>query len=518
MALCIFLLSAGLAVFLSWPSLTNYGIYKSDIRQSPHWASYHHDTFQDDDLLVRYGSFNESPLQNLIYYFGTFFLEMITLTKILSVLSFGLGAVLFFYAGLYMHGRETGILMALFFTFFPDQFDWSAGFFSRFWMEPLLLAVLVVLHSQKWRWLMFLLPICGLAYPPSVIIITATLSIFIVIKLFEDRTQALEILKWTSWGAGIVMVFLLAKYFRPAAEIGSMTSGADLRQMPEMYSGGLTIRPYLPVRPVFDELMERAFHPFTVWAGIGYIAVLGPRRMVWHRSWTAMLLASLLCYILADNFFMHLYLPSRYIKHSLAVLLIFWHASCIFRIYQLIPWKTVGFAAILAILGLAAFAYHDDYRQTRNAFDRRRYTPMCEFIRDELPPKILIAGHPEIMDDVTVQGKRSVLCNRKMAHPWFPEYYREISQRTRDTFHAIYGMSPGQINVLYHKYGVNYLVIDSRDFGRNLKKQDIYVRPYNTWILKMIDSRRSFYLKNPPQEAVVYHDRNLKIIRLPLSN
>ncbi|HHH10673.1 MAG TPA: hypothetical protein ENK23_01165, partial [Sorangium sp.] len=80
------LLGALVATYLHWPALTDALIYKSDVRQSPHWAAYHHDSFRADDLLVGYGAFNESPLQNAIYWVGTFVVDFVVLTKVVCVL------------------------------------------------------------------------------------------------------------------------------------------------------------------------------------------------------------------------------------------------------------------------------------------------------------------------------------------------------------------------------------------------------------------------------------------------
>ncbi|NQT97385.1 MAG: hypothetical protein HQ562_06550, partial [Candidatus Marinimicrobia bacterium] len=44
-----------------------------------------------------------------------------------------------FLIGRSLDGLRAGLLIALFFTFFPGQFEYSIGFFSKFWITPLIM-------------------------------------------------------------------------------------------------------------------------------------------------------------------------------------------------------------------------------------------------------------------------------------------------------------------------------------------------------------------------------------------
>jgi len=253
-SMLVFLIAIAAAIYLNWPSLINYAVYKSDIRQAPHWAAYHQTSFQDDDLLLKYAQFNESPVQNLIYYGGTYFIEMITLTKILTVISYGFAALLFFLIGQSLYGLRTGLLISLFFTFFPGQFEYSIGFFSKFWITPLIMVAFWSLEKQRWWDFLFLMPLAALAYPPAAIMVGTFTAVFIMLEFARShrfpRQLVINLAIGSILGAGLLML----KYISPPTGIGPMTSGSVLRGMPEMLAGGLNWDPYLPVPSIFSEL------------------------------------------------------------------------------------------------------------------------------------------------------------------------------------------------------------------------------------------------------------------------
>ena len=62
-------------------------------------------------------------------------------------------------------------------------------------------------------------------------------------------------------------------------------------------------------------------HPFIFFSAVLYFLVLGRRGVAWERSWTALLVASAVGYVMADLLFMQLYIPNRYTRYSMAVMM-----------------------------------------------------------------------------------------------------------------------------------------------------------------------------------------------------
>ena len=377
------LLGTGAAVYLHWPALTQYTTYKSDIRQEPHWAAYHGTSFRPDDLLVEYATFNESPLQNLIYYLGTFLVDMVTLTKVLAVVGYGLCAGLFFFLVQRMAGFRTGALAAIFFTFFPDQFDYFAGGFSKAWMIPLLLLCVYLVDQNRLRAFVLFLPLAALAYPMALVLSCATVFAHVLLvemrafQLARVRTVVTNIvtsLRYPAAGALLGVSALLVKYASPPARIGTMTPGSVLDIMPEMYRGGLA--PYLPTPGVFEEFLSHAEHPFTLASAMVFFFILSRRGGVtWRTSWTALFLASFACYLLSDLLFMRLYIPNRYSRYSMLVLLALWHASNWDRILSLVTDRRLQRLMFVGLIVVAAYSFRDTLRHGKDTADRSLIAP-----------------------------------------------------------------------------------------------------------------------------------------------
>ncbi len=513
-----FVIGAGTAIYLHWPALKSYTTYRSDTRQSPHWAAYHSDTFQDDDLLLRLATHNESPLQNLIFYLGTYRFDFITFSKYYSVVSYGAASMLFFVLGCRLfHRILAGFLCAAFFTLFPDQFEYFNGGFSKAWMIPLLFVCIYLMQRQKWRGILALMPFAALAYPMAAVLIGMTLLAYFIL-MWKDgmKAQARSIFQHLCLGSILAVTVLAIKYVNPPAGIGPLTARAELMTMPEMYAGGLNF--YLPIPLLYKELLDQVSHPFTVFSGILIFFLLGRKNIIWERSWTALFLASAVGYIIAGYCFPHLYIPNRYSRYSIAVLVILWNTANWQVILERVsrPWaRAVGLAGLMAIAG---YLSTDSLDQGENTLNQKRYGDVSAFIRN-LPAKILIAGHPFHMDDIAIQGRRSVLCNYKLAHPWYSDYYREIKQRTEAVFAAYYATDRETVNALYYRYGVTHFMIGKKYYHKSVyRDRKVYVNPYNDYIKKLTAARSpsEFILSHPPPAAVIYDEADYSLIQLPL--
>lgn len=507
-----FLLGTLAAAYLHWPALTNPTTYKSDVRQCPHWAAYHTTSFQDDDLLVQYGQFNESPIQNLLYYVGTFFVDMVFLTKLVAVIGYGLSALVFFLVGQALFGTRGGVLTGFFFTCCPDQFIYFAGGFSKMWIIPLLVVLVYILQQESWRYLIILMPFAALAYPMTPVLMGITILVYVFLCLPTDPQKAGSVFYNLALGSAFALALLLMKYLFPSSEIGTMTPHARLLQMPEMYRGGLC--KYLPVPALHTELLSHVMHPFTLGSAILFLLILR-KNIVWTRVWTALLLASIIGYVAADSLFMRLYIPNRYARYSLPVLLILWNARNWDLVLRKIPWKRGQYAMLVVLLLVAGFLYKDTFTQGKDTINRVHLAPLSQFLRT-LPENILIAGHPRIMDDIPIQAKRSVLCNYKMAHPWFATYYDEIQERTYATFRAMYASDPKPLNELHQRYGVTHFVVGKKYMERVYTRKRIYVNPYEGYIRFLLQGKTTFFLNSPPREAVIYEDARYIVLTLPI--
>lgn len=516
--LLTFLLGAAGAAYFTWPELLSEAAYATDARQCFHYVAYHTDTYRPDDLLLRYARFNESPVQDLVFYLGTFFIDGLLLAKIIALLSYGACSALFFLlCRLMFASRLAGVLAAVFFAFFPDQIAFYTDGFSKAWMIPLVLIGLYLLRAKAYPWLIALMPFGALAYPPVPIFLGLTSLVHVGVNLSEERDAGFPLLR-SLVPAGVATVAVLGvKYLSPPAGIGHLNPGSVLRAMPEMYAGGLA--PYLPTPPLHETLFKHFNHPFVLFSALVFLAVLRREKVVWERVWTSVLIASLVGYVLADRFFMYLYIPNRYIRYSVAVLMVLWQAANWTRVLHRFRRPAGRCAALGALLAVTAVAYRDDLVCGKHTMDRSRFVGVAAAVR-ALPPRILLAGHPRTMDDLVLQGRRSVLCNYKLAHPWFAGYYGEIKRRTYASLAALYADDVGPINDLHTRYGVTHLVVDKYYLRRrsNGEPRKLYQNPYNPYLRSLFRDHSYFLLRHPPPESILYEDRRYILVRLPLKS
>jgi hypothetical protein len=515
LGLCVFFAGIAMATWLNWPALQSYGIYKEDLVQSPHWAAYHQTSFQPDDLIILYASFNESPLQNAIYWVGTWFVEVVRLSKVLSVVSYGFLALVSFVIGRAMYGARFGVLLALFITFFPDQWDFSAGFFSKFWAIPLLLTCVYLLETERFRGLIALLPFAAIAYPSSAVLIGMTATAYWVQELHSRGGKAGRLFRNLAIGSVLAVALLLLKYAPPPEAIGTMRPGSELRLMPEVRSGGYPSH-YIPVPTLASELIRYVEHPFVLSSAVLFFLVLGRRGVGWDRSWTALFLASAIGYLLADYFFMRFYIPNRYTRYSMALILALWHARNWDLILARVNWRFARTVAAAALLVVAGYAYGATFESGRGRTDRSRISELGRFIREELPEGILVAGSPRRLDDVMLQGKRSVLAPYKLAHPWFTVYYDEMRERTQATLRAHFARTREPINALHRRYGATHFLVEKWLFRAARADRRLFAEPFNQEVYEELGARRTFFLSPPPRGLFLWEDDDYGLIELPI--
>ncbi len=514
--LFFFLVGLGAATYLHWPALTQPSTYKSDMRQGPHWVAFHETSFRDDDPILEYAHFNVSPLQNSLYWVATLFGEVLWVSKVMAVLSYGLLSAVFFVVGRLWYGARFGALLALFITFFPDQFYFSAGFYSKFWIIPLILVAVFLLSRGAWRGLVALMPIAALAYPVSAVVIGLIAAIYMALLFFESREGAARLFRYLAVGSAIAIGILAIKYVSPPDIVGPMRPQAELLEMPEMLEGGMNNSPYVPIPSLFEELEDRLWHPFVVFSATFYLMVLGRGGIAWEKSWTALFLAAVIGYLVADHFFMRLYIPNRYTRYSLAVLLALWNARNWDLILARVPNRLSQAGLVIGLLAVGGYAYQDSFRQGKDTGNRSRYDALCEFVAT-LPEKALIAGPPRRLDDIMLRSKRSVLTTYKLAHPWFVDYYTMIEERTQDNFQALFADDATAINALHTKYGVTHVVAEHAHYRRDLQRRRVYVQPYNDFIFEqLVPGKTKFLLADPPAESVIFRSKRYLVVELPL--
>jgi len=300
--------------------LTSRTKYHRDLTQSPHWVAYHNDFFPKDDLLVRYGHYNETFLQNLIYWIGTLFIDIVPLNKLVSISIFSGTAALFFLLVSLMSGPKAGVLAAIFFIIFPRSSYEIGGGFSKAWAIGFVLLTVYVVEKRRWWILILAMPLAAVAYPVSPVLMGSIVLTGLVLEFPRTVKQALKLpgLEYLAVGSVLAVLPLLYKYFTPPDFIGNMVPASELRALWEKGISGDG-----PL-PLFEEVMYYIEHPFFILGPILIFLMLAKRGPVWKRSWSALVIGSTICFLIAEFVAPRMYLPDRYTRYSIATLLVLW--------------------------------------------------------------------------------------------------------------------------------------------------------------------------------------------------
>lgn len=510
------LIGAAAMVFLNGSGLTNPAAYHTDLSQAPHWMANHGDSFEEDDLLLRYGEFNESPMQNLIYWIGTAAIDVVLFNKIVGILVFGLTAGLFFGLVTSMAGDQAGHLAAAFYIVFPRATYETGGGFSKGWAIAFVLLAVYVVEKRDWRLLLWSMPLAGLFYPVSPVLMGAIVSIGVLLELKTSPAAAIRACKFLAAASAMAVVPLLYKYLRPPDFAGEMFSPAQMKQMWERGdSTSYTL-------PLWEEVFAYFEHPFFVFGGFALLMLCAGSGLVWKRSWTALAVGSAIAYHAADLLVPRIYLPDRYSRFSMAVLLVLWFSCNLSRALERVDRRRLRAALGAAAVVIAAASFTETFRPCQGEEEQGLWednswiAPLSAAVAAE-PEPILVAGHPYYTADVVIQARRPVLTINRMYHAWFKDYRKAIDERHRAIFSALFARDAAGVNRLAESYGVTHLIVRKQHYqGKSFREGRLFRREYQDFIKRLTTGRGDFVLNPPPQRSVAFEDDNFWLVRLPL--
>jgi hypothetical protein len=130
-------------------------------------------------------------------------------------------------------------------------------------------------------------------------------------------------------------------------------------------------------------------------------------------------------------------------------------------------------AAVALVVALAGLRLQDVGLK-----DFSSYRPLYAALA-QTPKAALIAGHPNLMDNVPTFAQRAVLVNYELAHPWSQGYWRRIRPRLEDFFQAYYATDPQVVRDFCRKYQVSFLVVDKRHFTPEFLAGGRFLAPFD---------------------------------------
>ncbi len=504
--------AAAVAVYLSWPSLTRADRFHENWRQCPQWTSPDKQHFQDDDLMLRYSEFGTSPFGNALYKTLALTGHDVVWGKVVTIVVFALGALSCFLAANAMCGLPAGWAAVMLFLFFPSQQEHFAGGFMATFSWPLLGFAVLLIYRRRWWWSIPLVSFSAFAYPMVGLHIG---MMYVVDTVWHDlRTGRLRDRElWRAkllplaLAAAAVLAILGAKYFEDHG-FGELVTRADMQDRIEFTKEGrYRILPTTALWKRFERQWENPFHFSLLLAAVFF---LGRSAFRMPRGVYALLVASILMYYLADYLVMRLYLPSRYIRRSLPLFACLvggiWWARIYYGALQsgmlrsgsgegsgaprrskrrilrrLAP--VIAATILLAGLGVYEFAGELEPGEHTRVFDRHG---LYQAIR-ELPGRPMIAAWPRLASELPLMTGRTVLFNKEQAHPWWTDYWDEVTERTHEFWRAYYTRDPAELKRVVDKYGIDYWVVEPRYYERRyVSRRRLHYEPLDSWLKRRL--------------------------------
>lgn len=357
----------------------------------------------------------------------------------------------------------------------------------RAFVYPLFLAFLYYLWRKKLLWTCGAIALLGLFYPQYVFICSGIL----ILRLVQWEGGQLGLSKnrqdYLFSGIGLAVAFgVMLPYALKTNDYGPVLTATEAIASPELWPGGRN--PFYHENPFYFWLIgERSgilppLLPPLIWLGIFLpFALRYPSRFpaisqIGNREKLLLLQiigAAVGMFFTAHTVLFRLHLPSRYIEHSLRVVLaiatgILLTAILDWAIASFTPSRSlrqklpaIGITSLLT----AALIFYPTYTKS---FPRTNYRPgrlpdLYEFFQQQ-PKDITIASLTGEANNLPTFSHRSILVGREYAIPYHVGYYREFSQRVRDTIAAQYSMEVAQVQQFNERYGIDFWLIERSAF------------------------------------------------------
>ncbi len=273
------------------------------------------------------------------------------------------------------------------------------------------------------------------------------------------------------------------------------------------------------IRPWIINLPFREWGPIAGWsfAVVGLIVIAyACTRKRWvsdvsgFRVFGYLFVASFLLYFVARAVVFRLFQPSRYLELSLTVFFCVGAGVCLREaVANLVPKKLI-FPLITTLLLVLAAArlYHV------GIYDYSQYARLYEFLRST-PKTSLMAGHPELMDNVPTFAHRKAFVTYELSHTWFTTFWDLIKKRTFDFFRAYYSDDPEEIRRFCRDNGIDYLLVRDEDFVKKRRESgEVYFQPFGHYIRDLTKAKKRFALLDRKEFPPVYERDGIRVIKM----
>jgi hypothetical protein len=538
----ILVMALSTSVFLvgNYDIFSNHYLINDDVRQQLFWMERWQDPelFQND-FLANYSEAYVPVGVRTIYRFASLWFDPLLFSKILTAILFVVTAALWFVWGRLFGDNLTAFIVVLVYFLFTGFQAQMAGGLSRGFVFPLLIAYLyfisrgdifkggvVVLVQSFFNPYVFLL--CLLT---QVLFVSLEIAPRVFPKTFattepiSDLGKFIRRLLVLNIPVIIGVVFTVFNILWYQSNLGHLISCSEMVGKSEYTEFGRyqlyptpsffyeLIRPWefnlsFPYwGPVAGWIMALATIGIFVYAGLNYQPVVNWKGL---RGLFLIIPVSLFLYVVARLFLVKLFVPRRYLFYTLNIIYCIGFAVAIRIILEKIELSRTKMCLILlALLVFASFK-----GRHIELFDYSHGQSLYKFLQTT-PKNTLIAGWPELMDNVMTFGNRRAFVTYDLSHTWVEPYWSEVKKRTFDLFKAYYSSSPEEIKAFCKSRGIEYLIVREMDFSpQRLSEPNLYFEPFNGFIWYLMNSTQDFAILDKSVFPPVFDSNGVRVIHI----
>lgn len=507
-------LSLGVASYYGfqalWQGLSHPYIIQDDVRQHVFWmARFVDPELFAQDLIADYFESVAPPGYTAVYWvLSQVGLEPLLVSKVLPLLLGGLATV-------YGFGVCREILpvppAAFLGTLILNQSLWLKNDLvsatPRAFLYPLFLAFLYYLLRRAWVPCLLTIALFGGFYPHFVLLAIAILGLRLLGRWqgsqgFADARLLLLAL--------VLAIAVLLPYKLGPDPYGPIVTLAQAQLQPEFgpqgrsfffqdnpwiywltgERSGLLFLPLPPVLLVGLALPWLLHHPERFPLAKQVRPQVGLLVQILVASGGLFLLAHLLLF--------QLHLPSRYVQHSLRVVLALAAGLALaialepwFRVrpapgiglgvrrvgWQVLVGLVLGINLILPLLPQVSLFYQDWVVGTQ--------PELYAYLRQQ-PKATLVASLSREASNLPTFTQRPVLVAREYALPYHRGYYVEFRQRSLDLIQAQYSPDLASLQAVIRKYGIELWLVDRQAFTPAYLEQNDWLQPYQPALARAI--------------------------------
>ena len=293
-------------------------------------------------------------------------------------------------------------------------------------------------------------------------------------------------------GLGIAILVMLP-YALKSPEFGSVVGGAEARSLPEFLPNGRN--EFFHDNPAqFWLIGSRSgwlpmLMPPLIWLGLFLPALLRGKsrfpllarvkeKVILLRD---IVLVSSGLFLAAHIVLFKLYLPSRYVHHSLRVVMAIAAGIAIAALFDALLQKAKSKKILLpvACLLLAVVIFYPNFSSSfpRTSYRVIRAPAIYQFFQQQ-PKDILIASLSGAANNIPTFSQRSVLVSPEYGISYHVGYYRQFRQRATDLIRAQYSPEFAEVKAFIQKYGIDFWLLDATSFSSDRLAKNNWLQQY----------------------------------------